>query len=66
MVFLKVLFKDFPDDILKDAWVREYMERPNDILHWNVQFFRPVHDWELEVTQKIRCGGEDKNLLDSV
>jgi hypothetical protein len=25
----------------KDAWVKEYMERPNDILHWNVQFFRP-------------------------
>jgi hypothetical protein len=53
----------------KDAWVKEYMERPNDTLHWNVQFIRPVHDWELEgvscffallYSQKIRFGGEDK------
>jgi hypothetical protein len=33
----------------KDAWVKEYMERLNDILHWNVQFIWLGHDWELEV-----------------
>ena len=53
----------------KDTWVKEYMERPNDILHWNVQFIRPLHDWELEgvsrffalfYSQKIRFGGENK------
>lgn len=45
------------------------METPNGMLHWNVLFILPVHDWELEVisrflivlySQKIRVGGEDK------
>jgi hypothetical protein len=45
------------------------METPNGILHWNVLFIRPMHDWELEAisrfltvlySQKISVGGEDK------
>ena len=45
------------------------METPNGMLHWNVLFILPVHDWELEVisrflivlySQRIRVGGEDK------
>ena len=45
------------------------MDTLNELLHWNVLFIRPVHDWELDVvlrffampySQKIRYGGEDK------
>jgi hypothetical protein len=67
---LKLVYPDlFNIACNKDVWVKECMERPNDILHWNVQLFLPVHDWELEevthffallYSQKIRCGGEDK------
>ena len=53
----------------KDAWVEENMETPNGLLHWNVLFIRPMHDWEFGVitrflvllySQKIRVGGKDK------
>jgi hypothetical protein len=37
----------------KDAWVEEYMEAPNDLLHWNVMFIRPVHDWEIDVVSSF-------------
>jgi hypothetical protein len=56
----------------KDAWVKEYMERPNDTLHWNVRFIWPMHDWELKgvscffallYSQKIRFGGETYNSI---
>ena len=37
----------------KDAWVEEYMEAPNDLLHWNVMFIWPVHDWEIDVVSSF-------------
>jgi hypothetical protein len=29
----------------KEAWVEENMAIVNGVIHWNVMFIRPVHDW---------------------
>jgi hypothetical protein len=53
--------------------VEENMEIPNGLIHWNVLFIRPMHDWEIDVvlrffeflySQKTRYGGEDKICWD--
>jgi hypothetical protein len=33
----------------KEAWVSDHMQITNEEIHWNVQFFREVQDWEVEV-----------------
>jgi hypothetical protein len=33
----------------KEAWVSDHMQIMNEEIHWNVQFFREVQDWEVEV-----------------
>ena len=47
----------------------ENMDIAHDVIHWNVIFSRPVHNWEMEVvsqyfellySQHIRQGGVDK------
>jgi hypothetical protein len=45
--------------------VEENIVIVNGAIHWNVMFFRLVHDWELEevsrlYSQQIRHCGEDK------
>lgn len=37
----------------KDAQVVDYKHWQNGIIHWEVIFTRPVHDWELESLQSI-------------
>jgi hypothetical protein len=53
----------------KEAWVEENMAIVNGVIHWNVMFIRPIHDWEMEdmsrffellYSQQIRHGGVDK------
>jgi hypothetical protein len=37
----------------KEAWVDENMVIVNGAIHWNVMFFCPVHDWELEEVSRF-------------
>lgn len=32
----------------KEASVTEFLKFNNSVLHWDVGFFRAIHDWELE------------------
>jgi hypothetical protein len=53
----------------KEAWLEENMAIVNGVVHSNVKFIRPVHDWDLEkvshffellYSQQVRQGGVDK------
>jgi hypothetical protein len=53
----------------KGASIADNMERSNGIIHWNIQFSRLFHDWEVEVLAsfykclydcKLRGVGVDK------
>jgi hypothetical protein len=53
----------------KEAWVEENKAIVNGVIHWNVMFICPVHDWEMKdmsrffellYSQQIRHGGVDK------
>jgi hypothetical protein len=40
----------------KEASIADNVERSNGIIHWNVQFTRLIHDWEVEVLASFyRC-----------
>ena len=53
----------------KEASVADLMKFNNGVLHWDVSFFRAIHDWELEALlsfmdtiygSSIRVISEDK------
>jgi hypothetical protein len=53
----------------KGASIADNMELSNGSIHWNIQFFRLFHDWEVELVAsfykclydcKLRGGGADK------
>ena len=46
---LKILFPNlFNIACAEEAWVEENMDIAHGVIHWNVMFIRPVHDWEIE------------------
>jgi hypothetical protein len=67
---LKILFRAlFNTACTKEIWVEENMDIANGVIHWNVMFIRPVHDWEMEkvsrffellYSQQVKHGGVDK------
>jgi hypothetical protein len=53
-LLLKILFLAlFSIACTKEAWVGENMDIAHGIIHWNVTFSRPVHDWEMEVISQL-------------